>query len=246
MLRIMTIFLILCSFTGTGVAQESQRSDRKQPIGSIIVFRGDDVSIYRGGKKSNLAEKKMPYSLYPGDEIGSGASSDCEILLETDDTIYVSPDSLIGLDLFGVNSSKLSLRYGIVMFRGESAVELLAKDFSGYSSGGDFIFKYKRSSFETTVYNLGKDMKVKRDMDINYLLLKSNNFARLSSFKDGREFGVIKQESLSTMYNTFKISFKPGGKISEPGSIPGSLKEMRPLPYTRSVNLDTIKRVIGL
>ncbi|MEI6092094.1 MAG: hypothetical protein WCQ47_00245 [bacterium] len=249
MLRIITVMFILSSVAITAMAQDSDTAatDRRKPIGSVIVFRGDDVSVYGGGKKNDLNEKKMPYALYPGDEIGTGLSSDCEILLNTDDTIYVSADSLIGLDFSGANSTKLFLRYGIIMFKGNSPMELISKDFSGYSIGGDFIFKYKRSSFETIVYNLGKDMRVKRDMDKNYVVLNNNNFSRLSSFKNGRDFGIIKKGSIPIMYKTFRISFRPGGKTSDSEEVPSSsASEIRPLPYTSSANLDTIKRAIGL
>ncbi|MEI6079576.1 MAG: hypothetical protein WCQ53_02930 [bacterium] len=219
---------------------------RSQPIGSIIVFRGDDVNIYGGGKKTKLEEKKMPYSIYLGDEIGTGSSSDCEILLSTNNTIYVSPESLVAIDIFKSLPSKISLRYGVIMFRGNSTVELLAKDFSGYTSGGDFLMKYKRSTFETTVLNFGANIKVKRDMDKEYMELPGKSFARLASFKEGKKTGIVKEDSIPLIYNLFSVSFKPEGSTAIQNNIPGSTEETNSLPYTKAVNLDYIKRTIGL
>ncbi|MCX6112026.1 MAG: hypothetical protein NTY22_01900 [Proteobacteria bacterium] len=248
MFNISVILAILNIFAVNAGAQDSQAGDfnRAQPIGSIIVFRGDDVNIYSGGRKTKLEEGKMPYSLYASDEVGTSASSDCEILLGTSETIYISPDSLINLDVFGKDSTKIYLKYGIIMFKGHNPIQLQARDFSGNTTGGDFLMKYKRSTFETTVFNFGSNIKVKRDMDEDYVYLQNKSYARLSSFKKGKRSGIIKEESIPAIYNMFKISFKPEGNTAIQNNVPGINNETKSIPYTEAANLDTIKRVIGL
>jgi hypothetical protein len=229
-----------------GLCHSGTETNVYQAMGSVIVFRGDEVSVYSGGKKTILEEKKMPYVLYPGDEVGTGTSSDCEILLNSNDTLYVSPESLVGIDLFKTTSSTISLRYGIVMFRGNSSVNLQSKDFLAQTSGGDFLMKYKRSAFETTVFNFGPDFKVKRDMDKKYVDLPTNSYARLASFKEGKKLAKIKEGAMPAIYDVFRISYRPAGSTTFQTSVPGTKYEAKKdIPYTKIVNLDTIKRTIG-
>jgi len=244
-LLISTIFNISTINANTqGLAEEDV--NRSQSIGNIIAFRGDDVSIYSGGRKTSLEEKKMPYPIYAGDEIGTSLGSDCEILLNTNETAYLSSETLMRMDTLSKGSTKMYLKYGLIMFRGNNPIQLQTRDFSGETIGGDFIIKYKRSTFETTVYNFGSDIRVKRDIDDGYMVLQNKRYIRLSSFKDGVRNGIIKEESIPNIYNTFRISFKPEGNTALQGSAPGAKDELRPLPYTKAANMDTIKRIIGL
>ena len=243
---IISVILNICSVNANTQDFSEDNVNRSQPIGNIIAFRGDDVSIYSGGRKTSLEEKKMPYALYAGDEIGTSPLSDCEMLLNTSETVYLSSDTLISMDTLSKGTTKMYVKYGMMMFRGSNPIQLQTRDFSGETLGGDFILKYKRSSFETTVYNFGSKIKVKRDIDDAYMILQSKKYIRLSSFKGGIKGGAIKEESIPVIYNTFRISFKPEGSTAIQNSIPGATDEIRPLPYTKAANLDTIKRVIGL
>ena len=243
---IISLILNICAVNASTQDMSEDNVNRSQPIGSIIAFRGDDVSIYSGGRKTSLEEKKMPYSIYAGDEIGTSPISDCEILLNANETVYVSADSLMSIDTLSKGTTKMYLKYGLMMFRGSSPMQLQTRDFYGETAGGDFIVKYKRSTFETTVYNFGSKMKVKRDIDEDFIGLQNKKYIKLSSFKGGLKGGTIKEESITLIYNTFRISFKPEGSTAIQNGIPGATDEIRPLPYTKAANMDTVKRVIGL
>jgi hypothetical protein len=241
------MFYALLLLAALNTCHSADVPDGGKSIGSIIVFRGDDVSIYSGGKKTKLEEKKMPYTVYSGDEIGTSVTSDCEILLNSDDTLYVAPESLVGVELFKTTSSTISLRYGVIMFKGDTPVKIQSKDFLTHTSGGDFLMKYKRSAFETTLFNFGPNLKVKRDMDKKYMNLPNKSYARLASFKEGKKIGKIKDGSISVIYDVFRISYKPAGNAAVQANVPGdSGGSGKKLPYTKTVNLDMIKRTIGL
>lgn len=209
-------------------------------IASIVMFRGKDVYIYSGGKKTKVEGANVPFSVHSGDEVEVGPESDCEILMYNKDSIYVSPETLFSLSWYRDEMSTVWIRYGALMYRGSNPVSVKANDLSAMTSGGDFVIRYKRKTSESFLFNFGSEIKFKT------YTLHTNQYVRAVAFSNQDVHGNINPSTIPKIYKSFKATFRPEGEADTDHSIPGANSEAAKFDPIEKANLDHIKRAIGI
>ena len=240
------LFLAVNFFT-PGPAFAAEPADkRNDSIASIVVLRGKEVSVYSGNKKVKLETKDVPFAIYSGDEVEIGMDSDCELIMYNKDSFYAATETLFSLSWYRDELSTVWLRYGALMYRGESAVSVKTNDFSAITTKGNFVINYKRKNLEYTLLNLGREIKFKQgDVEASSPLLP-NKYVKAVAFSGKRVVGNIYPNAIPKLYKLFRASFSPEGKMDIDKDVPGKGSEAAKFKSIDEANIDHVKRSIGI
>ncbi|MFH1223961.1 MAG: hypothetical protein V1647_06440, partial [Pseudomonadota bacterium] len=209
---------------------------RKDSVGNIIFLRGKEVSVYTENKKLKLDAKDIPVSVSSGDEIEVGPESDCEIVMYNKDSLYLGPESLLQISWYSNDVSTAWLKYGVIMYRGEVPVAIKANDFSATTTGGDFVFRYKRKTSEFVLLNIGSQIQFKHgDIKASYAL-DTNKYVKAVAFSGKRTIGSLKQDAVDKLYKLLKTTYKPEGKVENNKNIPGEESDKAKLVPAEEAN----------
>jgi len=217
-------------------------------VANIVMIRGHEVTVYSGDKKITVDSKQLPLQLSPGDEVQLGLDSDCELVFGNKDSMYAGSETLFSVDWYRNNMNSIWLKYGSLLYRGESSVAVKASDLSVLSKTGDFMIRFKRSTSEAIILNFGQDILVKQGDDEEPYVLKNYRYVKTMSFKNqSKTYGLVNQQKIKGIYDTFRITFTPNEKDAGLDQINNNdHKTTTVSPSTKKANIDFMKRTIGL
>ena len=244
----MNYLVILIVLFTSGLTYSQKDTDTKS-VASIVMTRGRDVYVYSASKKISLEGKKMPFQLYPGDEVQLGLDSDAELVFSNKDTMYAGAESLFSLDWYKGSMNYIWIKYGSLLYRGENPAAVKASDLSVISKNGDFFIRYKRSLSEAVILNFGSDVMVKQGDDEEPYILKNNFYVKSTSFRNDKKMhGTIDPSKLQNIYDTFRIIYAPNEKDSGADILKNneSEKASNLPPVLKKANIDFMKRTIGI
>ena len=238
------IYLLLL----TALFNASYSNAQAGNVANIVMIRGHEVTLYSSGKKIPLDSKQLPVLLSPGDEVQLGLDSDCEVVFNNKDSMYAGAETLFSVDWYRGTMNSIWIKYGTLLYRGENPTAVRASDLSLESKKGDFLIKYKRSTSEAIILNFGNDILVKQGDDEIPYVLKTNRYVKATSFKNTiKTYGLVNQQKIQGIYDTFRIVFIPNEKDTGLGqTVNNDNKAGNKPPDIKRANIDWLKRTIGL